>query len=47
MKQKILITGIYGFLGSKLYKKFNKLKNFKVIGIGRNKYRKKFQDSIL
>ena len=46
MKYKILITGVYGFLGSKLYKKLNKVKNFQVLGIGRNKYKKKFKNSI-
>lgn len=46
MKQKILITGVYGFLGTKLYTEFTKLKNFEILGIGRNKYNKKFKNSI-
>ncbi len=46
MKHKILITGVYGFLGSNIYRRLSKSNSFNVFGIGRNKNKKKFRDTI-
>lgn len=45
-KQKILITGVYGFLGSNLFTKLSKLKNLQVLGIGRNRYNLKLKNTV-
>jgi len=45
-KHKILITGVYGFLGSNLYAKLSKFKNLQVSGIGRNRYNLKLKNTV-
>ena len=40
MKMSILITGINGFVGNYLFKRFSKNKNFKVYGLVRTRVNK-------
>lgn len=45
-KHKILITGVYGFLGLNLFTKLTKFKNLEVSGIGRNRHNLKLKNTI-